>query len=73
MKIIFRKFRLPEDEILTLPFLSEVPFCVRLCHSERSEESRVHKVSVYVENQSGNRFPIDTYGYRWLAFYDNMK
>ena len=26
MKIIFRKFRLPEDEILTLPFLAEVPF-----------------------------------------------
>jgi len=25
MKFIFRKFRLPEDEILTLPFLSEVP------------------------------------------------
>ena len=27
----------------------------------------------YVENQSGNRFPIDTYGYRWLAFFDNKK
>lgn len=27
----------------------------------------------YVENQAGNRFTLDTYGYRWLAFNDKKK